>query len=247
DMPTPPLMYADLAKWWPLLSPPGDYEEEAAHFATLFRELCPPPRRTLLELGSGGGNNALWLKRAFDRVTLVDLAPGMVAVSRALNPDCEHQIGDMRTFRLGRTFDCVFVHDAICYMTTLDDLRAVFETARVHCRPGGMALFAPDMLRETFLPGSDHGGSDDGARGLRYLDWVWDPDPNDTTYVVDYAYLLRESDGSTRVLHDRHIEGLFPKADWLRLLGESGFQAHAVPYRHSEVENEITLFVGIAK
>ncbi len=33
--------------------------------------------------------------------------------SRELNPDCEHVLGDMRTLRLGRTFDAVFVHDAV--------------------------------------------------------------------------------------------------------------------------------------
>jgi hypothetical protein len=29
--------------------------------------------------------------------------------------------GDMRTTRLGRQFDAVFVHDAVCYMTTEAD------------------------------------------------------------------------------------------------------------------------------
>lgn len=41
----------------------------------------------------------------------------------------------MRTVRLGRTFDAVFVHDAVDYMTSEDDLRHVIETAFVHCRP----------------------------------------------------------------------------------------------------------------
>jgi len=40
----------------------------------------------------------------------------------------------------------------------------------------------------------------------------WDPDPNDTTYVVDYVYALREGT-QTRVVHDRHIEGLFQSSD----------------------------------
>ena len=46
----------------------------------------------------------------------------MLDVSRVLNPDREHLQCDMRTVRLGREFDCVFVHDAVCYMTTLEDL-----------------------------------------------------------------------------------------------------------------------------
>ena len=98
----------------------------------------------------------------------------------------------------------------------------------MHCRPGGVALFAPDHVRETFTPGTDHGGHDDGHRGLRYLEWTYDPDPNDTTYVVDFAYLLRETDGRTRVEHDRHIEGLFGREEWLQLLREVGFQPRGI-------------------
>ena len=84
--------------------------------------------RTLLELGLGGGNNTSHLKRHF-ALTLVDRSPAMLAVSRALNPDCEHVTDDMRTVRLGRIFDLVFVHDAVSYLTTEDDLRAALETS----------------------------------------------------------------------------------------------------------------------
>lgn len=142
----------------------------------------------------------------------------------------------MRTVRLGREFDCVFLHDAICYMTTEEDLRKAIETAFVHCRPGGAALFAPDHVQENFHPSTDHGGNDGERESLRYLEWTWDPDPTDTTYTVDYVYLLRGSDGMLRVEHDRHTEGLFSRADWLRLLSEVGFQPSAVPFNHSELE-----------
>jgi hypothetical protein len=161
----------------------------------------------------------------------------MLAVSRALNPECEHVRGDMRDVRLGREFDGVFVHDAVVYMTTEIDLRRAIATAFVHCRPGGAALFAPDHVRETFKPSTDCGGHDGPTHALRYLEWTWDPDPADTTYRVEYAYLLRTPDGSVRVEHDRHVEGLFARADWLRMLSEAGFvEARAVPFDHSEIE-----------
>jgi SAM-dependent methyltransferase len=239
-----PKLYAELAPWWPLLSSPAAYAEEAALYRRALVEACEPPARTLLELGSGGGNNASHLKRHFEMV-LVDASPGMLAVSRALNPECEHVVGDMRDVRLGRQFDCVFVHDAVVYMTTESDLRRAIETAFVHCRPGGAALFAPDHVRENFEPSTDHGGHDGEGRSLRYLEWTWDPDPTDGTYVVDYAYLLREGDGTPRVVHDRHVEGLFSRADWLRLLGEVGFEATRVPFEHSELDpHEYEGFVG---
>ena len=174
----------------------------------------------MLELGSGGGNNASHMKAHFPQMTLTDLSEGMLELSRTINPELEHVQGDMRTLRLGREFDAVFVHDAVVYMTTEADLRAAIETAAVHCRAGGVALFAPDHLRENFAPSTDHGGHDgEDGRGLRYLEWTWDPDPSDDTYTVDFAYLLREPDGTARVEQDRHLEGLFSRETWLRLLG----------------------------
>jgi SAM-dependent methyltransferase len=230
-----PKLYEQLASWWPLLSSPAEYEEEAAFYATRLAEACERPPHTVLELGSGGGNNASHLKARFAMV-LVEPSAGMRKVSLALNPECEHVEGDMRTARLRRQFDAVFVHDAVVYMTTEADLRMAIETAFVHCRPGGAALFAPDFVRESFRPSTDHGGSDSQTRGLRYLEWTWDPDPADTTYFADYAYLLRAPDGAMRVEHDRHVEGLFARADWLRLLSEGGFQPRVVPLEHSELE-----------
>jgi hypothetical protein len=151
----------------------------------------------------------------------------------------------MRTVRLGRTFDCVFVHDAVCYMITEPDLQAAVATAAAHCRPGGVVLMAPDYVRETFRPGTDHGGHDGAERSARYLEWTWDPDPSDSSYLADYLFMLRDADGTVRAEHDRHVEGLFPRATWLRVLAEAGVDAVAMPLEHSEVEPGVTeVFVG---
>lgn len=237
-------MYTDLAPWWTLLSAPEDYAEEAAFYLEVLQDAVEGPLGTILELGSGGGNNAFHLK-ASARMTLVEPAAGMRAQSEALNPDCEHRGGDMRTVRVGRTFDAVFIHDAIVYMTTEADLRQAMATAFAHCRPGGAAVFAPDYTKETFRPGTDDGGHDgEDGRSLRYLEWIWDPDPSDTTYVVDYAFLLRSPDGGVHVDHEQHREGVFPRETWLRLLAEVGFEPGRVPFTHTEVERPLDVFVG---
>jgi SAM-dependent methyltransferase len=221
-------MYNELAKWWPLLSPPEDYADEAEFFMPLLAEITTNQPATMLEIGSGGGNNALHMKSAFESVTLVDLSSEMLEVSRQLNPDCEHIQGDMRSLRLDRTFDAVFIHDAIDYMTTTEALRQAIETAFVHCKSGGMALFVPDEVQETFEPSTDHGGEDGDGRAIRYLEWSYDPDESDTTYITDYIIVMREGDQPVTVENDRHIIGLFPSDEWLRLLRESGFKADFV-------------------
>jgi SAM-dependent methyltransferase len=218
-----PRLYREFADWWPLLSSPEEYAEEAAVYRELLVEHAEGAVREVLELGSGGGNNASHLKARFD-LTLVDRSPEMLEVSRRLNPECEHVEGDMRSVRLGRTFDAVFVHDAVAYLTTEDDLRAMFATAAAHCRPGGCALVVPDAVRETFRPFTDHGGHDGDGRALRYLEWTWDPDPGDDVVFMDLTYVFHEGD-AVRVEHDRHECGLFPRATWLGLFHEAGFEA----------------------
>jgi SAM-dependent methyltransferase len=189
----------------------------------------------VLELGSGAGNNASHLKGHFE-MTLVDLSPEMLSVSMEQNPECEHAQGDMRTVRLGRSFDAVFVHDAVMYLRTEADLALAVETAFVHTRPGGVALFVPDCVRETFRPATSWGGHDRGKKGLRYLEWTWDPDPEDSTFVSDFAYLLREEDGSVRSISERHVVGLFARNIWLGLLSEAGFSPQRVGIELEDIE-----------
>jgi SAM-dependent methyltransferase len=233
------LFYGELAEWWPLLSPHGEYTEEAAYAASLL-----PPAGEVLELGSGGGHNAVHLKAKFD-LTLVDLSAGMLAVSRELNPECAHVQGDMRTVRLGRAFDAVFVHDAVMYMATEDDLRRAMETAFVHCRPGGLAVFIPDEVAETFEPSTDHGGSDGAdGRAARYLSWSWDPDPADTWTVTEYAFLLRDAAGVVRSAHETHRTGLFGREVWLRLLSETGFAPELVTEETEEDRTPRDVFLA---
>jgi hypothetical protein len=237
-----PKLYRELAGWFHLLTSPEDYDVEADFYGRLLTEAAENSINTILELGSGGGNNAWHMKAHFD-LTLTDLSDEMLALSKALNPELEHLRGDMRTIRLDRQFDAVFVHDAVDYMTTEKDLRAAITTAFEHCKPGGAALFAPDHVSETFKATTDHGGHDGEDRSLRYLEWDWDPDPADNTYVVDFAYLLRNESGRTRVVHDRHICGLFPRATWLKLLSDAGFRARV----HSGIEDETApdIFIGV--
>lgn len=228
-----PKLYRELAEWWPLLSAPEDYAEEATEYTGLIRDAADGDVRAVLELGSGGGNNASHMKAHFT-LTLIDRSPQMLDVSRRMNPECEHVEGDMRSVRLGRAFDAVFVHDAIAYILTEQDLAAVFATAFEHCAPGGVALFVPDHVRETFEPAVDHGGHDGPDRALRYLEWTWDPDPADTTIRMDLTYVFHEPDGSVHAELDEHVCGLFPRGTWLGLIADAGFEVRPVPLTHDE-------------
>jgi ubiquinone/menaquinone biosynthesis C-methylase UbiE len=217
-------MYSDLAPWFHLLTHPSDYADEAAFVSRVVDDVGDGHSHTLLELGSGGGNNASHLKARFE-CTLTDISADMLALSATLNPECEHLEGDMRTLRLGRTFDVVFIHDAISYLTTEEDLRAAIETAAIHVRPGGVVVLTPDATTEIFKPGTDHGGHDgDDGRSLRFLEWTHDHEPSGTRYVVDYLIAVRAPGEALRMVHDQHTLGVFPVATWTRFIEEAGLE-----------------------
>jgi len=232
----PPALYAELTPWYHLVDPPEDHADEVACFLEAFAGGIAGPAATLLELGSGAGHNAAHLKARF-ACTLTDIAEPMLALSRARNPECEHVLADMRTLRLGRRFDAVLAHDGITHMTTEPDLRAAIETAFVHTRPGGAAIFTPDDLADTFVEGAALHERDAGDQSLRYLEWSWDPVPGDGKGRTECALLLdagrrwlmiaaacrrRDSNGKfLRPFSSRHTArsgcasattGIFPKA-----------------------------------
>ncbi|MCK6571716.1 class I SAM-dependent methyltransferase [Myxococcota bacterium] len=240
-------LYDDLSDCYDLLDPRDEHEDEATEYGDWLRAALGLPsdaaaRPSLLELGAGAGNNAWYLRRRFD-CTLSDVSEAMLDRSRAQNPDCIHAQGDMRTLRLGRTFDAVFIHDAIGYMATRDDLRAALRTAFEHTRPGGVALFVPDHFREDLVPGVEPISRHVGGRGLEFVEWSRDPDPDDETFIVDYGGLYFDG-REMRALHDQHVQGLFPRAVWLELLAEVGFDARVEP---REVEDGYAPVVLVAR
>jgi SAM-dependent methyltransferase len=238
-----PRAYTDLAGWFHLMTAPADYAEEAAFYLRELRKAASRPINTIVELGSGGGNNASHMKQ-HAVLTLVDRSPPMVELSKTINPECEHRVGDMRTVRLGRRFDAVFVHDAVDYLTTEDDLGAAILTASLHCEPGGAVLFAPDEVVETFRPATSSGGHSDRTRSFHYDSRTWDPDPNDSTYLMEMTYRLEETGRPARVIEDPHELGLFPRATWLALFGAAGLEPTVVPFEHSEHDHVIDVFVA---
>lgn len=215
-------LYAELADWWPLLSPPEDYAKEAETIAGLLAPSPGPEPPRLLELGSGGGHLASHLKARFTMV-LADLSPPMLDLSRRLNPDCRHVEGDMRALRLNETFDAVLIFDAVSHLDTMADLEAALATARAHLRPGGVAIFCPDATTETFQPDVSTGGTDGVGRAMRYMEWTRLAADGSAT-ETDFVYLLREGDGPTRFEGDHVRLGLFSRSQWGAAIARAGFE-----------------------
>ena len=241
-----PRLYDDLAYLWPLMSPPEDYADEAERWRRELRARLGPGRLRVLDLGTGGGHHLHQIiandRDGFD-ATAVDLSEAMLIRSRRLNPGARHRVGDMRSVRLGETFDAVLIHDAIDYMLTEADLRAAFASAGAHLRPGGLLMAAPDDYAETFhSPRVRHETRRANGEELTYVEYSADADPTDTQVETAYVFFLDEG-GELRVEVDRHVTGLFPIAAWERLLREAGFAPQRVDYPFAEDDRPMYLWV----
>jgi len=154
----------------------------------------------------------------------------MLRLARRLNPEVTYRRGDMRSVRLGRTYDGVLISDAVGYMRTERDLERAFATAFHHLKAGGAFVTYAEHARERFEPNWTQ--AIHGRRGnveVVFVENRYDPDPRDTTFEATFVYLIRRG-GRLTVETDRHVLGLFPEATWRRSLQAAGFQVrHAGP------------------
>ena len=64
--------------------------------------------------------------------------------------------------------------------------------------------------------------------------WTHPPIEGATAFYEDFAMLLRHADGSVECVHDRHVFGMFSRAEWLAAFRRAGFAAveeRADPWR----------------
>lgn len=213
------IAYNELAWTEDWLADPSGLEGEAGHYVSVIKAHSSSAPGTMLHLGSGAGGMDRVFKRHFT-VTGVDLSPGMLARARAAHPDIEYIEGDMRSLRLGRTFDVVAIPDSIDYMASLDDLNKAIRTATQHLKPGGILLVV-GKTAETFRNNNfAYTGEKEGIHVTVLENNHVDPHrPN--TYEAILVYLIRRN-GELTIHTDCHILGLFPQACWDEVFRDNG-------------------------
>jgi len=238
-----PRLYNELSYLWPIISPPSEYAGESAEWRRVIKDKLGPARHNILELGAGGGHNLSHLTQEF-QATAVDISPSMLELSRKLNPYVTHHSGDMRTVRLGNLFDAVLIHDAIGHMLTESDLKAAIVTAKVHLRPGGILLVAPEWLREEFA-GPKLFIWIRGNQNIKVTiqEYLHSPDHNYSQIESIYSYMIEEH-GNVSIERDVHVNGLFFGSTWLRLFEQVGFGVERVILPGNEGGYGGNMFIG---
>ena len=155
-------VFADYALYYNLLYQAKDYREECTFVLDTLKGTLQRHPDSILDLGCGTGLHAAAFAEQGIAVTGVDISETMLSVGRqppaaagsgASLPPPELVHGDIRSVRLGKTFEAaVSLFHVMSYQTTEQDLLQAMETAFVHLKPGGLFLFdfwhGPGVLRE---------------------------------------------------------------------------------------------------
>ena len=231
-------LYNELSQWWPLMSPAREDQEEANFYRTTLQSAAAQPIATLLELGSGGGNNASHMKQHYREMVLVDMSSGMLAMSRALNPELAHYRGRhadgaaRQAVRRGFRARCHLLHD-----DRVGSSEGHRNCLRRTASPAAWRCSAPTTSRRTSRAGTDHGGEDAGTRGMRWLEWQWDPDPGRlhvSRGLCLSAARVRRLDARRarsprrRTLSARHLAAVAST--------KSGSRIRSLPFEHADLE-----------
>ena len=152
-----PGLFEAYSRYYDLLYTDKDYIGEVDYVAATLAG-NGITRGSLLEFGSGTGKHGRLLAAKGFEVVGIERSPEMLAIAinssnPPLTPGADFnnhtragsfacQVGDIRSVRVGRTFDAVLaLFHVVSYQTTNDDVRAVFASAADHLPKGGLFLF----------------------------------------------------------------------------------------------------------
>ncbi|MFF0380032.1 class I SAM-dependent DNA methyltransferase [Actinoplanes missouriensis] len=200
-----------------------DYRAEADAVRALIAGHAPGAT-SLLDVACGTGSHLRELAASFGEVVGVDLSAEMLAVAARHAPGVELHRGDMRDFRLDRTFDaviCMFSSIGyVCGRTELD--RAVTNLA-AHVAPDGVLIIEPWWFPDTFRDGWV--GADVVTAGERRISRVSHTVRRGGTSRMDVHYVVAASGAGIEHFTDTHVMSLFDRADYERAFHAAGFRA----------------------
>lgn len=226
-------VFGDYSAYYNLLNKDKDYAGEAEYLHGLIARY-QPEARTLLDLGCGTGKHDLLLAKMGYEVTGVDRSAEMIAIANAQfssdNPppaSIHFTRGDIRTIRLGKTYDIVTsLFHVMSYQTGNNDLSAAFATVSAHLKPGGIFIFdcwyGPAVLTDRPTMRVKR-LEDEAISVLRIAEPVMHP--NENLVDVNYHVVVRDRKGATvEEIRETHRMRYLFRPELELLLGEAGLR-----------------------
>ncbi|MFD0267520.1 class I SAM-dependent methyltransferase [Streptomyces sp. NPDC127106] len=206
-----------------------DYRAEAGAVRALVaqRATAGSAAGSLLDVACGTGAHLAELTGSFADAVGVDLSPEMLAVAARNSPGTPLVQGDMRDFRLGRTFSAVTcMFSSVGYLATADDLDAAVHNLADHLAPGGVLVVEPWWFPQDFRPGWV--GADvvrvDGRTVARVSHTVREG----RCSRMEVHYTVAAPDTGVEHFTDTHVMTLFEQAEYEAAFRRAGLEPEYV-------------------
>jgi SAM-dependent methyltransferase len=210
-----------------------NYRREANDLAALIRQRHPTAD-SLLDVACGTGLHLSHLRDSFTHVEGLELSEPMrkAAVTR-LDGITVHA-GDMRDFRLNRTFGAVTcLFSSIGYARSVNELNRTLDCLAAHLEPGGVLLLEPWFTPSQWTTGPiDIGTAVDGQRRLTRMCLSRH---TGTTSTLTMHYLLDETGSEVRHWTEEHTLTLFTNEQYHRAIQRAGlYKVEWLPGWHDQ-------------
>ncbi len=107
----------------------------------MFSRFLPKPPNSILDIGCGTGRDLDTLSHDGADCWGVDYLSAMIDYAKSQHPHLHLQAGDMRTLRLGRTFDAIMcMGSTFMYALSNADVQKTLETFAVHSHRGTLLI-----------------------------------------------------------------------------------------------------------
>ena len=127
-------------EFYELLYPEPD-EATSRMCLRMFSRYLPQPPRSILDVGCGTGRDLDVLSRVCPDCWGIDAVQKNIEYAKKIRPHLHLEVTDMRTARLGRTFNVVMcMGSTLMYALTNQDVESVLETFRVHAHPDTLLI-----------------------------------------------------------------------------------------------------------
>jgi SAM-dependent methyltransferase len=203
-----------------------DYEAEAAAVECIVRER-DPKAKTLLDVACGTGRHLVHFSRNFEAVG-IDADASMLAIAKRRVPAVPLETGDMRAFRLGRTFDAIVcMFGSVTYAGGSDGLTKTVRTMREHLAPGGVIVIEPFVGPGEYQTGQLSVVNVD-LPDLKLARMHVSARAGNTA-ILDHHFLVAKRDGARHFV-ERHELALLDDGDYAAAFAAAGLQVARVAH-----------------
>lgn len=223
-----------------------NFEAEAEAVARLVRARLPGAR-SVLDVACGTGAHLETLVAVFPHAEGLEYAPAMREVAEKRLPGTTVHAGDMRDFRLGRTFDAVTcMGNSVACMSTTAELDAAISRMAAHLDPGGVVVIEPWWFPDSFIDG--HVGGHLVAEDGRIISRITRSTRQGDRTRMEVRFTIADR-GGIREFTDVLDVGLFTREQYLAAFARAGCATEFVAGLSLEGgrPNGPGLFVGVAR